>query len=116
MQIQLKLFLSLIHTDTSSIRRKILEYGREKLIGCCYVTSAATVAMSIADNNAGIKLNGFTNTSLGAELFETTYLNIANGVGNANGVNFVPKWIGNGGSGKCAGSISFMQVSNYTYP
>ena len=69
----------------------------EKLIGCCYVTSAATVAMSIADNNAGIQLKGFTNTSLGAELFEGNYLNFANLVGNANGVNFVPKWVGNGG-------------------
>ncbi|TRU68843.1 MAG: PEP-CTERM sorting domain-containing protein [Microcystis viridis Mv_BB_P_19951000_S69] len=53
--------------------------------------------MSIADNNAGIQLNGFTNTSLGAELFETTYPDIANRVGNANGVNFVPKWVDNGG-------------------
>ena len=54
--------------------------------------------MSIADNNAGIMLNGFTNTSLGAEAFEASYKiggtsgKVANGVGGGA----VPNWFGNG--------------------
>ena len=69
----------------------------EEFDGCCYATSAATVAMSIADNNAGITLNGFTNTSLGAEDFEKSYRiggtshpTVANGVGGG------PAWFGDG--------------------
>lgn len=65
--------------------------------GCCFATSAGTVAMSIADNNAGITLNGFTNTSLGAEVFESKYRIegtakpvVANGVGNG------PAWFDDG--------------------
>ena len=68
----------------------------EELIGCCYATAAGTVAMSVADNNAGITLNGFTNTSEGAEAFEDSY---STGGMAANGVSMtagVPAWIGDG--------------------
>lgn len=65
--------------------------------GCCFATSAATVAMSIADNNAGITLNGFTNTSEGAEAFEEKYK--IGGTAHpivVNGVGAGPAWVGNG--------------------
>lgn len=65
--------------------------------GCCFATSAATVAMSIADNNAGIALNGFTNTSLGAETFEEKYKIGGTGGTVANGVGAGPAWVGDGG-------------------
>lgn len=69
----------------------------EQFDGCCFATSAGTVAMSIADNNAGITLNGFTNTSEGAEDFEAQYKIGGTSGTVANGVNGVPAWVGNGG-------------------
>ncbi len=66
----------------------------EELIGCCYATAAANVSMSIADNIAGITLNGFTNTSEGAEKFEEDYIAVANIVTINAGV---PAWNGTGG-------------------
>lgn len=69
----------------------------EQFDGCCFATSAGTVAMSIADNNAGITLNGFTNTSLGAETFEEKYKIGGTGGTVANGVGAGPAWVGNGG-------------------
>lgn len=69
----------------------------EAFDGCCFATSAGTVAMSIADNNAGISLQGFSNTSLGAESFEAQY-SIGGTSGEvANGVNSaVPEWFDDG--------------------
>jgi hypothetical protein len=64
--------------------------------GCCFATSAATVAMSIGDNNAGITLNGFTNTSLGAETFEEQYKIGGTSGTVVNGVGAGPAWVGNG--------------------
>jgi hypothetical protein len=67
--------------------------------GCCFATSAGTVAMSIADNNAGITLNGFTNTSLGAETFEEKYKIGGTSGTVVNGVTVnagVPAWFDDG--------------------
>jgi|688.fasta_scaffold224866_1 hypothetical protein len=56
--------------------------------------------MSIADNNPGIMLNGFTNTNLGAEAFEASYSNppppgvVANKVREEGNI---PAWVGIGG-------------------
>jgi hypothetical protein len=67
--------------------------------GCCFATSAGTVAMSVAANNAGITLNGFTNTSEGAETFEEKYKiggtsgTVVNGVSVTGGV---PEWFDDG--------------------
>lgn len=75
--------------------------------GCCFATSAGTVAMSIADNNPGITLNGFTNTSLGAETFEAKYRIggtsdpvVANSVGVSPAG--VPSWFDDGKWVGCA--------------
>ena len=52
--------------------------------GICNVTSAATVAMSIVENNDGIMWAdnppGLANTSRGAEVFEDNYCDFANSV------------------------------------
>lgn len=105
----------------------------EEFDGCCFATSAATVAMSIADNHTGITLNGFTNTSLGAENFEKQYSiggtsgKVANGV-TSMPVTGIPAWVGNGNwvdapwfSGKAKGKLRvqdyyFMDASWATIP
>jgi PEP-CTERM motif len=69
----------------------------EQFDGCCYATSAGTVAMSIAANNPGITMNGFTNTSVGAEDFEKAYRIGGTSGTVANGVGAGPAWVGNGG-------------------
>jgi len=68
----------------------------EQFDGCCFATSAGTFAMSIADNNAGITLNGITNTSLGAEAFEAQYKIGGTSGKVANGVGGGPAWVGDG--------------------
>lgn len=68
----------------------------EAFDGCCFATSAATVAMSIADNNVGITLNGFNNTNLGAEAFEASYRIGGTSGKVANGVAGGPLWFGDG--------------------